>query len=109
MIEESLQALQERKPRLFQDVWLVTVRMLSGQIVEVQCRIYQRPWYASTSGVDWRGACNRAIAQSAALLGFDIAVADIIAKASILNYSHHQPRFSMLIVWCGSGSTGYSP
>ncbi len=94
VIEESLQALQERKPRYSMDVWLVTVRMLSGQIVEVNVSIYQRPWYASTSGVDWRGHVNRAIAQSAALLGFDIAVAIFIAKASILNYSLHQPRFS---------------
>ncbi len=88
---------------------LVTVRMLSGQIVEVQCQYLSRPWYASTSGVDWRGACQPGVAQSAALLGFDIAVADIYREASILNYSHHQPRFSMLSRLVGSGSTGYSP
>ncbi len=87
----------------------VTVRMLSGQIVEVQCQYLSAPWYASTSGVDWCGACQPGDTQSAALLGFDIAVADIYRESSILNYSHHQPRFSMLSRLVRSGSTGYSP
>lgn len=38
VIEESLQALQERKPRLFHGRMARNVRMLSGQIVEVQCQ-----------------------------------------------------------------------
>ena len=38
VIEESLQALQNVSRDYSMDVWLVTVRMLSGQIVEVQCQ-----------------------------------------------------------------------
>ncbi|MCZ5653443.1 XdhC family protein [Escherichia coli] len=47
-------------------------------------------------GVDWRGDVNRAIAQSAALLGFDIAVADIYRESLNPELFLHQPRFSML-------------
>ena len=42
------------------------------------------------------GHVNRAIAQSAALLGFDIAVADIYRESLNPELFHHQPRFSML-------------
>ncbi|XNM52439.1 XdhC family protein [Escherichia coli] len=58
VIEESLQALQERKPRLFHGRMARNGADAVGQIVEVHVSIYQRPWYASTSGVDWCGACQ---------------------------------------------------
>lgn len=38
VIEESLQALQERKPRLFHGRMARNGAMLSGQIVEVRCQ-----------------------------------------------------------------------
>lgn len=56
--------------------------------------VYQRPWYASTSGVDWRGACQPGDSQSAALLGFDIAVADIYRES--LNPELFPPSTTLL-------------
>ena len=38
VIEESLQHCRNVSRDYSMDVWLVTVRMLSGQIVEVQCQ-----------------------------------------------------------------------
>ena len=92
VIEESLQALQERKPRLFHGRMARNgadaVGSDCGGAMSVFISVHgMRPRLVLIGA----GHVNRAIAQSAALLGFDIA-----AKASILNYSHHQPRFSML-------------
>ncbi len=83
--------------------------MLSGQIVEVQCQYLSASMDASTSGVDWRRACQPGDSPEAALLGFDIAVADIYRESLNPNYSHHQPRFSMLSRLVRQWSTGYSP
>ncbi len=81
VIEESLQALQERKPRLFHG------RMARNGVDAVgsdrggcDVSVYQRPWYASTSVLIGAGHVNRAIAQSAALLGFILPLPSI-AKA----------------------------
>lgn len=77
------------------DVWLVTVRMLSGQIVGGAMSVF-----ISVHGMRPRlvligaGHVNRAIAQSAALLGFDIAVADIYRES--LNPELFPPSTTLL-------------
>ena len=83
VIEESLQALQERKPRLFHG------RMARNG--------------ADAVGSDCGGAMSVFISVHGmrprlVLIGADLILPlpIFIAKASILNYSHHQPRFSML-------------
>ena len=84
VIEESLQALQERKPRLFHG------RMARNG--------------ADAVGSDCGGAMSVFISVHGmrprlVLIGAGHVISPLpifIAKASILNYSHHQPRFSML-------------
>lgn len=78
VIEESLQALQERKPRLFHGRMARNgadaVGSDCGGAMSVFISVHgMRPRLVLIGA----GHVNRAIAQSAALLGFDIAVADI--------------------------------
>lgn len=97
VIEESLQALQERKPRLFHGRMARNgadaVGSDCGGAMSVFISVHgMRPRLVLIGA----GHVNRAIAQSAALLDLILPLPIFIAKASILNYSHHQPRFSML-------------
>ena len=95
VIEESLQALQERKPRLFHGRMARNgadaVGSDCGGAMSVFISVHgMRPRLVLIGA----GHVNRAIAQSAALLGFDIAVADIYRES--LNPELFPPSTTLL-------------
>ncbi len=95
MIEELLQALQERKPRLFHGRMARNgadaVGSDCGGAMSVFISVHgMRPRLVLIGA----GHVNRAIAQSAALLGFDIAVADIYRES--LNPERSPPSTTLL-------------
>ena len=95
VIEESLQALQERKPRLFHGRMARNgadaVGSDCGGAMSVFISVHgMRPRLVLIGA----GHVNRAIAQSAALLGFDIAVADIYRES--LNPEPFPPSTTLL-------------
>ena len=95
VIEESLQALQERKPRLFHGRMARNgadaVGSDCGGAMSVVISVHgMRPRLVLIGA----GHVNRAIAQSAALLGFDIAVADIYRES--LNPELFPPSTTLL-------------
>ena len=82
VIEEALLALQERKPRMFHGRMARNgadaVGSDCGGAMSVFISVHGlRPRLVLIGG----GHVNRAIAQSAALLGFDIAVADVYRES----------------------------
>ena len=95
VIEESLQALQERKPRLFHGRMARNgadaVGSDCGGAMSVFISVHgMRPRLVLIGA----GHVNRAIAQSAALLGFDIAVADVYRES--LNPELFPPSTTLL-------------
>lgn len=95
VIEEALQALQERKPRLFHG----RMARSGNDAVGSDCGGAMSV-FISVHGLRPRlvligaGHVNRAIAQGAALLGFDIAVADIYRES--LNPDVFPPSVQLL-------------
>lgn len=93
VIDEALLALQERKPRMFHGRMARNgadaVGSDCGGAMSVFISVHGlRPRLVLIGG----GHVNRAIAQGAALLGFDIAVADVYRES--VNPDAFPPRYS---------------